>query len=186
MVSKKISPKGAFYSGYAFASTVEARWALFLDRLGIAYEYEYEGFNLGGGYRPDFWLPDLRMWAEVKGDHKHNYVGNHVDKCQGLADGLGYPVLLLTGTPNYRLYSKFNPQSRIDVRLGRGPFVEMVHFQDREPHVTIGFPFWIEAEDYRNESETGSCFLTSARAKRVLGEGVKRAILASRFARFEW
>lgn len=44
------------YKGYRFRSRLEARWAVFLDKLRVPYEYEPEGFNLGeaGCYLPDF------------------------------------------------------------------------------------------------------------------------------------
>ena|SRR5258708_5909504 len=56
------------YNGYRFRSRLEARWAVFFDALGLRYEYEKEGFDLGeaGRYLPDFWLPDLECWLEVK------------------------------------------------------------------------------------------------------------------------
>ena len=58
------------YNGYRFRSRLEARWAVFFDTLGIRYEYEKEGYDLGelGWYLPDFWLPSLDAWVEVKGD----------------------------------------------------------------------------------------------------------------------
>lgn len=57
------------YSGYRFRSRLEARWAVFFDALGIPWEYEKEGFDLGenGWYLPDFWLPDKECWVEIKG-----------------------------------------------------------------------------------------------------------------------
>ena len=46
------------YNGYHFRSRLEARWAVWLDTLGIAYTYELQGFDLDGeAYLPDFWLP---------------------------------------------------------------------------------------------------------------------------------
>jgi len=58
------------YKGYRFRSRLEARWAVFFDTLGIAWEYEKEGYDLGdaGWYLPDFWLPEQQVWVEVKGD----------------------------------------------------------------------------------------------------------------------
>ena len=57
------------YAGILFRSRIEARWALFFDTLGVPYEYEKEGFDLDGlRYLPDFWLPDQRIWYEIKGD----------------------------------------------------------------------------------------------------------------------
>lgn len=57
------------YKGYRFRSRLEARWAVFFDALGIEWQYEAEGYNLGdaGWYLPDFWLPGLNMHFEVKG-----------------------------------------------------------------------------------------------------------------------
>jgi hypothetical protein len=56
------------YNGYRFRSRLEARWAVFFDALGITYEYEKEGYDLGGiRYLPDFWLPEQKCWVEIKG-----------------------------------------------------------------------------------------------------------------------
>lgn len=64
------------YAGCRFRSRLEARWAVYLDTLGLPWEYETEGFEvawrLDGSdetfhYLPDFWLPSLNVWGEVKG-----------------------------------------------------------------------------------------------------------------------
>jgi len=59
------------YKGYRFRSRLEARWAVFFDTLGIEWEYEKEGFELGdeGRYLPDFWLPGKKVWVEIKPDN---------------------------------------------------------------------------------------------------------------------
>lgn len=51
-----IKPIETIYNGYRFRSRLEARWAVFFDRLGVKYEYEPEGFHLpdGSNYLPDF------------------------------------------------------------------------------------------------------------------------------------
>lgn len=56
------------YKGYRFRSRLEARWAVFFDALGIEWEYEKEGYDLGeaGWYLPDFWLPSASMFTEIK------------------------------------------------------------------------------------------------------------------------
>ncbi len=56
------------YKGYRFRSRLEARWAVFFDALGVPYEYEKQGFDLGevGWYLPDFWLPREKEWVEIK------------------------------------------------------------------------------------------------------------------------
>ena len=68
------------YQGYRFRSRLEARWAVFLDALGVEWEYEPEGFDLGDGqaYLPDFRVKcwgtrgdimdkPFNLWIEVKG-----------------------------------------------------------------------------------------------------------------------
>jgi hypothetical protein len=48
---------------------MEARWAVFFDAAGIEWQYEHEGFNVNGTYYlPDFWLPQLEIFAEAKPD----------------------------------------------------------------------------------------------------------------------
>lgn len=59
------------YAGCRFRSRLEARWALFLDILGLKWEYEPQGYRVGPDqrlYLPDFYLPGLGTWVEVKGD----------------------------------------------------------------------------------------------------------------------
>lgn len=59
------------YAGVRFRSRIEARYAFLFDELGLRWEYEAEAFELGGKvgrYLPDFWLPDLGYWFEVKPD----------------------------------------------------------------------------------------------------------------------
>lgn len=61
------------YAGCRFRSRLEARWAIFFERLGLEWVYEPQGFHIPSvegasrGYLPDFWLPDLEVWVEVKG-----------------------------------------------------------------------------------------------------------------------
>jgi hypothetical protein len=56
------------YKGYRFRSRLEARWAVFFDALGVRWEYEVEGYDLSGiWYLPDFWMPELNAWIEIKG-----------------------------------------------------------------------------------------------------------------------
>ena len=55
--------------GYRFRSRLEARWAVFFQTLGLQWEYEPEGFDLGGElYLPDFRVTtgDLVYWYEIK------------------------------------------------------------------------------------------------------------------------
>jgi hypothetical protein len=58
------------YAGQRFRSRIEARWAVFFTRLGLDWEYEPQGFSVGPThelwYLPDFLLPKLGMYIEVK------------------------------------------------------------------------------------------------------------------------
>lgn len=56
------------YAGCRFRSRLEARWAVFFDRLGIRWNYEPEGYEFDGvRYLPDFGFPEIGGFAEVKG-----------------------------------------------------------------------------------------------------------------------
>ena len=67
--NRKIKAIQTTYNGYKFRSRLEARWAVLFDTLKVEWEYEKEGYELGelGWYLPDFWLPDLDAWVEIKG-----------------------------------------------------------------------------------------------------------------------
>jgi hypothetical protein len=64
------------YNDLPFRSRLEAKWAVFLDAMGIDYDYEREGYTLSGlWYLPDFWLPlpkeharfeNSGYWLEIK------------------------------------------------------------------------------------------------------------------------
>lgn len=58
------------YRGTTFRSALEASWAATLDSLAIAWEYEPKTITLPSGarYLPDFRLPEIGVWLEVKGD----------------------------------------------------------------------------------------------------------------------
>jgi hypothetical protein len=75
------------YRGYRFRSRLEARWAVFFDVLDIEWEYEKEGFDLGGGelYLPDFYLPNFDCYIEIKptdpiSEHGWRYNDNRLMK----------------------------------------------------------------------------------------------------------
>lgn len=90
------------YNGYRFRSRLEARWAVFFDTLGVEYYYEPEGYDLGsaGWYLPDFWLPKLGMFAEVKA---RALTWEEKAKAKALAWSAS-PVLRLEGPPAFRPY----------------------------------------------------------------------------------
>lgn len=75
-----IKPIQTEYKGYLFRSRLEARWAVFFDSCGVKWDYEQEGYDVGGGikYLPDFILYNVtvnhgiykegcNVYVEVKG-----------------------------------------------------------------------------------------------------------------------
>ncbi len=94
------------YKGYRFRSRLEARWAVFFDAIGLKWEYEPEGFEFKDGtqYLPDFWLPELHQWAEVKPEP---LTGEEMRKVFLLSRHVDGFVLTLVGTPAVQPYEGF-------------------------------------------------------------------------------
>jgi hypothetical protein len=95
------------YAGYRFRSRLEARWAVFFERMGIPFEYEKEGYELPWlttdgtfFYLPDFWIPAWRAWVEIKGEDPTE---EELEKCQSLRDSFpgkkGKKVIMFVGDP---------------------------------------------------------------------------------------
>jgi hypothetical protein len=102
MSESKINPIETHYDGYKFRSRLEARWGVYFNALGVRYEYEKEGYDLGtsGWYLPDFWLPARKVWVEIKGcldfiDDTTRY------KARSLCAKTGHRVYVLAGLPKY-------------------------------------------------------------------------------------
>lgn len=104
-----IKPIQTHYKGYHFRSRLEARWAVFFDKMGYRWEYEPEGFVLPSGrnYLPDFKLFDIGkegcdrdVYVEVKPDsvtsQKVIEFGKTVDV-----------IVLVDGSPWNRTYPLF-------------------------------------------------------------------------------
>lgn len=104
------------YKGYRFRSRLEARYAVMFDAMGIRWEYEPQGFecearlSMSEGrtstwddgakthippmnpirYLPDFYLPDLKMWVEVKGSVDGFKVLDFLDVTADILGGCDY------------------------------------------------------------------------------------------------
>lgn len=94
--------------GHRFRSRLEARWAVAFTSARIQWQYEPEGFDLGdqGLYLPDFWLPQVNMWAEVKPQCPTD---DELAKAATLANQSGKPCLLLIGPPSAHSYWAVEP-----------------------------------------------------------------------------
>lgn len=146
-----LKPIETVYDGYRFRSRLEARWAVFLNSLGVPYEYEKEGYDLDGlWYLPDFWLPTLNCWIEVKPDSGYLSPlpsGNGVGYPQAarLARIAGYEVYVFEGTL-FEPARRYKPEREPDdlSTLGRKAYP-----------VVWGRRFVPEAQD---DEDWGVCF----------------------------
>lgn len=83
------------YKGFKFRSRQEARWAVFFDSVGVPWEFEKEGFELSSGYYlPDFWLPTLDCFFEVKGEIPNEL---EIKKAMDLSEGSKKLVAIASG-----------------------------------------------------------------------------------------
>ncbi len=91
------------YKGYRFRSRAEARWAFFMDRAGVLWTYENEGYDLDGiRYLPDFYLTKQECWLEVKGARPDRQ-STEAEKARRLAAASGKMVFVISGEigPDY-------------------------------------------------------------------------------------
>lgn len=98
-----INPHETRYQGHRFRSRFLARWAVFFDEMGIRWEYEPPGFALTNGvcYRPDFYLPELHVWVEIKPNHDIPYSDRQ--KIARFAYEKNEPCLLIVGIPGKQI-----------------------------------------------------------------------------------
>ena len=132
------------YKGYLFRSRLEARWAVFFDKLGIRYEYEPEGLVLSDrtGYLPDFFLPDFHCFFEVKRDGiQDTPEGDEaISKIRNGADNLEWAGIIAFGDPeddNLQIFC----QETDDGGGGNydGPVTIGIHPETGEPYLFAGW-----------------------------------------------
>lgn len=100
------------YRGYRFRSRLEARWAVFFDHMGIEFQYEPEGYKLPSGwYLPDFWLPQVDMWAEVK---QNKFSAHEYALAYELSHETSHPCLMLVGEPDFKPYESVTVVKGVD------------------------------------------------------------------------
>ncbi len=90
------------YKGVRFKSRTEARWAVFFDLCNLLWDYEPEGFDLAVGfyYLPDFKLPEMELWVEVKSEKPLSR--DAWLKAISLADETEQDCLVVQGQPRHR------------------------------------------------------------------------------------
>ena len=85
------------YDGNVFRSRHEARFAYLLNQLSVRYEYEGTTFDMKTGvnqrYTPDFYLPELHVWVELKPAYPH---WEELARCAELCTR-GFPTVLMYG-----------------------------------------------------------------------------------------
>lgn len=106
MVAAMIKAIETEWNGYRFRSRLEARWAVFFQAVGIEWEYEPEGFDLGpdlGWYLPDFIMlhnPGRGPYVEIKPTEPTPSEYKKMQAvCAGARDGCGAYGAMIWGAP---------------------------------------------------------------------------------------
>lgn len=167
-----VKPIQTNYRGYKTRSRLEARWMVYLDTVGLDFEYEPEGFEFDNGkrYLPDFWLPNVQSWAEVK---PMPLTMSEMDSCAQLVKATGYGCVLLVGSPEAQPYERL--------------FVLAQQERDHR-HRPIALPPGIGLCDAKIDTE----YVSERRFYICTGNGeiadrdVLKAVQAARSARFEF
>ena len=156
------------YKGYRFRSRLEARWAVFLDALGIDWQYEPEGFELSDGtrYLPDFYLPKFNggLWVEVKPEN------DAWDKAKSFANEPGRAVWLAYGEPGTNTYEVISGGGEHDHMWGCVPLASEAHRENRM--------YWQADHEFGDDGHEGWLLQN--------GPHVLVAALIARAARFEF
>ncbi len=185
-----MKPIETAYNGYRFRSRLEARWAVFFDMLGIAYEYEKEGYHVGSmWYLPDFWLPQQDCWIEIKGQ-KPNEQERH--RAEALAKFTKKDVYLFSG-PIPLPDSSFNEKGPMGC-YEYGDGAEVFFWSDEVAgEVASDHPYWwcecpvcgVLDICFCGWSERLSCHHSKRKAPNYGSSRLIGAYTAARSARFE-
>lgn len=88
------------FDGVLYRSRMEARWAVFFDRLGVKYAYEPVEFTLSDGrkYTPDFYVEDFDTYIEMKPDDE-----------EIILEEAGKALILSRNRPDLRVWLAMGP-----------------------------------------------------------------------------
>lgn len=146
-----LEPIDTMYKNYRFRSRLEAKWAVFFEKMGWKWVYEHQGYNLPSGpYLPDFYFPDIDVYAEVK---PFEFSDLERKKCMELSElktsssnVFGIEVVLIVGQPELKSYDGIS---------NGGHFDDVVFM----PNETKYYPFYVgdSNPDKRSFTETYNC-----------------------------
>lgn len=172
-MGKSIKPIESKYNGYRFRNRLEARWALFFDLVGIKYEYEIEGFDMDGiRYLPDFYIPSLNRWFEIKGKPLSIY---EMKKCEEFClrkNNKNIKFSVLIGSPE---------AVKIDDYFGTLEFVWEWPSKKYPENYRMLAPIGLSEKEYYSRFLKGLWVVPN-----VTEEELARAVIAARQARFEF
>lgn len=91
------------FNGVDYRSRTEARWAVFFSELELVFDYEPERIQLSDGqnYLPDFYLPELNAYFEVKAANDAIVTAECYRARRLAADRIGQRVWLAAGAPSF-------------------------------------------------------------------------------------
>ena len=167
------TPLPTVWRGWHFRSRLEGRWAIALSAIGIEFQYEPEGFSVDGEpYLPDFYLPQVRMFAEVKPICFNEREKRLILK---LSDATNCAVLMLVGPPDFKTYNAIHP---VRLKDGETERFETDYLLDIDWHGRKHF------DDGRLFGCTGwECNVTAPEGS--FSPEYRAAVFASRTHRFE-
>jgi hypothetical protein len=169
------------YKGYRFRSRLEARWAVYLDQIGWAWDYEHEGFDLGpaGLYLPDFLLrsdghskseggaPGTPMlYLEIKPTEpteaelkKAEYLARHTQVPAVFGIGLPDPYKIsygLDGYESHEVYSEVDGKCLETGRTEVGYMPDLASLNHYCYH-KWGRPGWLMYSDQPDDEDFAAC-----------------------------
>ena len=103
------------FKGITYRSQLEVTCAKFFDLLDIDFEYENplklsepdpDGYVPTRDFEihPDFWLPNLKTWLEIKSSVRE--AESEEPRVKRIAQNTGYPCALIDGKPRYSTKNK--------------------------------------------------------------------------------
>jgi hypothetical protein len=130
------------YQGVCYRSKTEGRWAVFFEALGITHDYEravkikrfqddpYQDYEI----HPDFWLPESRLWAEVKYDA---FDGEEYGRAEELVSVTRRPCVLLIDIPKSKQYEIVVPDQESAAEPLKFSFSDDLGFTKSEVRMAV-------------------------------------------------